>query len=217
MLDYAQARQLMVDCQLRTFDVNDVAVLEAFATVPRERFVQPGTEDFAYIDRTLRLSGSEASSRAMPAPMVLARMIQALKIRPGMRVLDVAAGYGYGTALLTELKARAVALESDADLAQVARERLGATAEVITGPLGEGAAAQGPYDAILVQGRVETRPQALLDQLRDDGRLVCVLGEDRGAKATLFVRAGDAFGARPLFDANLPALADFAVAHGFAF
>ena len=47
MLDYAQARQLMVDCQLRTFDVNDVTVLDAFATVPRERFVQPGAEDVA--------------------------------------------------------------------------------------------------------------------------------------------------------------------------
>lgn len=217
MLDFAQARQLMVDCQLRTFDVNDVPVLDAFATVPRERFVQHGTEDFAYIDRTLRLSSGSEIARFMPAPMVLARMIQALKIRPGARALDVAAGYGYGTALLAELKARAVALESDPDLAQVARERLGQTAEVIAGPLGEGVAAQGPYDAILVQGRVETRPQTLLDQLRDDGRLVCVLGPDRGAKVTLFVRAGDAFGARPLFDANLPVLPDFAAAHGFAF
>ena len=65
MLDYAQARRLMVDCQLRTFDVNDVAVLDAFDAVPRERFVPPGREDFAYIDQALRL-GPE---RVMPAPM----------------------------------------------------------------------------------------------------------------------------------------------------
>jgi protein-L-isoaspartate(D-aspartate) O-methyltransferase len=75
----------------------------------------------------------------------------------------------------------------------------------------------GPFDAILVEGRVEVRPQALLDQLRDDGRLVCVLGPHRNAKATLFVRAGDAFGARPLFDASLPALKSFATEPGFAF
>ncbi|TXN25012.1 protein-L-isoaspartate O-methyltransferase [Methylobacterium sp. WL9] len=217
MLDHAQARQLMVDCQLRTFDVNDVAVLDAFATVPRERFVQPGTEDFAYIDRTLRIGADDGGGRAMPAPMVLARMIQALKIRPGARVLDVAAGYGYGTALLSELDARVVALECQADLAQAARERLGQTAEVIHGPLREGAAAQSPYDAILVQGRIETRPQGLLDQLRTDGRLVCLFGPDRSAKVTLFVRAGDAFGSRPLFDANLPALRDFTTSHGFTF
>ncbi|GEO97958.1 protein-L-isoaspartate O-methyltransferase family protein [Methylobacterium haplocladii] len=217
MLDHAQARQLMVDCQLRTFDVNDVAVLDAFATVPRERFVQPGAEDFAYIDRTLRISADGGEARAMPAPMVLARMIQALKIRPGARVLDVAAGYGYGTALLTELGARVVALECETGLAQAARQRLGQTAEVIDGPLGDGAAAQAPYDAILVQGRIETRPQVLLDQLRSDGRLVCVFGPDRGAKVTVFVRSGDAFGSRPLFDANLPELRDFVAAHAFTF
>lgn len=217
MLDHAQARQLMIDCQLRTFDVNDVAMLDAFASVPRERFVQPGAEDFAYIDRTLQLSADNNEVRAMPAPMVLARMIQALKIRPGARVLDVAAGHGYATAVLVQLKARAVALESDSGLAQAARERLGQTAEVVEAPLGEGAPAQGPYDSILVQGRVETRPQSLLDQLRDEGRLVCVLGPDRGAKATLFVRAGNAFGSRPIFDAALPVLQDFAAVREFAF
>ena len=61
MLDYAQARRLMVDCQLRTFDVNDVAVLDAFDSVPRERFVPPGREDFAYIDQTLTFDGGLVS------------------------------------------------------------------------------------------------------------------------------------------------------------
>ena len=87
MLDYAQARRLMVDCQLRTFDVNDVAVLDAFDEVPRERFVPPGREDFAYIDQALRLG---RPGRAMPAPMLLARMVQALAIEPGNRALDAA-------------------------------------------------------------------------------------------------------------------------------
>lgn len=207
----------MVDCQLRTFDVNDVAVLDAFASVPRERFVPPGQEDFACSDRPLRLGTESGEPRVMPAPMVLARMIQALKVRPGARILDVAAGYGYATAALTELGAHVVAVESEPALARGARERLGRRAEVIEGPLGAGAPAQGPYDAILVEGRVETRPQALLDQLRDDGRLVCVLGAERGARAMLFVRAGGAFGSRPLFDAALPALRDFSAAAGFAF
>ncbi len=70
---------------------------------------------------------------------------------------------------------------------------------------------------ILINGRVEVRPQALLDQLKDDGRLVCVMGPHRNAKVTLFVRAGDAFGARPLFDASLPGLEAFAAEAGFAF
>lgn len=216
MLDYAQARRLMVDCQLRTFDVNDVAVLDAFDSVPRERFVPAGREDFAYIDQPLTLAGGEEGPRVMPAPMVLARMVQALKVRPGTRALDVATGYGYGAAILRRLGAEVVALDSLPDLTQAARERLGDTVEVVQGPLGAPAAG-GPFDAILVEGRVETRPQALLDQLRDDGRLVCVLGPPRGAKATLFVRSGDAFGARALFDAALPALKAFASEPGFAF
>lgn len=217
MLDYAQARRLMVDCQLRTFDVNDIAVLDAFDTVPRERFVTPGREDFAYIDQPLRLGAADGDLRVMPAPMVLARMIQALKLGPGVRALDVAAGYGYGTALMSELGAAVIALEPLAALAEGARERLGAEARVVEGPLAAGLPGEGPYDAILVEGRIETRPQVLLDQLKDDGRLVCVLGPERGAKATLFVRAGDAFGSRPLFGAALPALQAFATEAGFTF
>ncbi len=217
MLDYAQARRLMVDCQLRTFDVNDVAVLDAFDTIPRERFVPQGREDFAYIDQTLRLGGAEGDARFLPAPMVLARLIQALSIRPGARVLDVGAGYGYAAALMSRLGAAVVALETVPDLAAGARERLAGTAEVVEGPLQAGLKDKGPYDAILIAGRVEVRPQALLDQLKDGGRLACVLGRDRAAKATLFVRAGDAFGARPLFDASLPGLSAFAAEAAFSF
>ncbi|GJD94797.1 protein-L-isoaspartate O-methyltransferase family protein [Methylobacterium iners] len=212
MLDYAQARRLMVDCQLRTFDVNDIAVLDAFDDVPRERFVPPGREDFAYIDQTLALG----HGRGMPAPMLLARMIQALAVASGTRALDVGSGYGYGAAVLARLGAEVVALESEAPLAAAARERLpGVT--VREGPLAAGAPADGPYDAILVNGRVEVRPQALLDQLSEGGRLVCVMGRDRAAKTTLFVRAGSAFGSRPLFDAALPGLEGFAAEAGFAF
>ncbi|AWN43349.1 protein-L-isoaspartate O-methyltransferase [Methylobacterium durans] len=217
MLDYAQARRLMVDCQLRTFDVNDNAVLDAFDTIPRERFVPQGREDFAYIDQTLRLGGGDGDARFLPAPMVLARLIQALAIRPGTRVLDVATGYGYAAALMSRLGAHVVALEAVPDLAAAARERLAGTAEVIEGPLAAGAPGSGPFDAILVGGRVEVRPQSLLDQLADGGRLACVMGRERAAKATLFVRAGDAFGARPLFDASVPALSAFAAEAGFSF
>ncbi|MCJ2010016.1 protein-L-isoaspartate O-methyltransferase [Methylobacterium sp. E-041] len=218
MLDYAQARRLMVDCQLRTFDVNDIAVLDAFDAVPRENFVPPGAEPFAYIDQNLKLGGSDGDLRYMPASMLLARMIQALRIGGGVRALDVGTGYGYAAAVMARLGGRVTALESDPALAEAARERLdGTQVEVVEGPLAAGLPKAGPYDAILINGRVEVRPQALLDQLKDEGRLVCVLGRDKSAKATLFVRAGDAFGARPLFDAALPGLAAFREEAGFAF
>jgi protein-L-isoaspartate(D-aspartate) O-methyltransferase len=217
MIDYAQARRMMVDCQLRTFDVNDNTVLDAFDTVARETFVPKGREPFAYIDQTLHIGGSGGETRCMPAPMVLARMIQALRVRPGVAALDVASGYGYAAAIMAHLGAQVTALESVPDLAAEARARLGTAAQVVEGPIAAGAPKQAPFDVILINGRVEVRPQALLDQLKDDGRLVCVMGPHRNAKVTLFVRAGDAFGARPLFDASLPGLDAFAEEAGFAF
>jgi protein-L-isoaspartate(D-aspartate) O-methyltransferase len=221
MLDYAQARRLMVDCQLRTFDVNDIALLDAFDAVPRERFVPEGREAFAYIDQPIALGAEDGESRSMPAPAALARLIQALTVKPGERALDVATGLGYAAALLNRLGARVVALESLPGLAASARERLtavtGKDIPVETGPLAEGAKGQGPYDAILVNGRVETRPQALLEQLADGGRLACVQGEGRTGKATLWVRAGNAFGSRPLFDVAMPLLRAFATEPGFTF
>lgn len=217
MLDYAQARRLMVDCQLRTFDVNDNAVLDAFDSVPRETFVPKNQEPFAYIDQPIRLGAADGDVRVTPSPMVLARMIQALKLQPGSVALDVATGFGYGAAVMKRLGADVTALESLPDLAAAARERLVGQATVVEGPLAAGAPKQGPFDAILINGRVEVRPQALLDQLKDDGRLICVYGPDRGAKVTVFVRAGDAFGSRPLFNAALPGLTAFAAEKAFAF
>ncbi|KMO13137.1 protein-L-isoaspartate O-methyltransferase family protein [Methylobacterium platani] len=217
MLDYAQARRLMVDCQLRTFDVTDIALLDAFDAVPRERFLPADRAAFAYIDQPQAVGTEDGETRFMPAPMVLARLIQALSLKPGNRVLDVGAGLGYGAAILHRLGVEVVALESLPGLAAAARERLGDGATVESGPLDKGAAGRGPYDAILIEGQVEQRPQGLLDQLADGGRLACVQGQGRPAKATLWVRSGDAFGSRPLFDAVLPPLRAFAVEAGFAF
>jgi protein-L-isoaspartate(D-aspartate) O-methyltransferase len=222
MLDYAQARRLMVDCQLRTFDVTDIALLDAFDAVPRERFMPADRQDFAYIDQPQAVGTEDGETRFMPAPMVLARLIQALALKPGNRVLEVGTGLGYGAALLRHLGVEVVALESLPGLATAARERLaegglGAGATVEVGPLEKGAPDHAPYDAILINGQVEQRPQTLLEQLADGGRLACVQGQGRPAKATLWVRSGDAFGSRPLFDANLPSLRAFAVEPGFAF
>ena len=219
-MDFAQARRMMVDSQLRTFDVNDIPLLDAMGDIARERFVLPGRESLAYIDQDLPVS-SGGERRFMLAPMVLARMIQALEIEPGMRVLDVAPGLGYSSAVLARLGATVTALESHEALAAAARERLEAAGvagvTVVAGPLDQGCAADAPYDAILVNGAVEVRPEALLQQLSTSGRLVCIQGRGRAAKATLYVRAGQAFGMRSVFDAAAPPLAEFQAELGFVF
>jgi protein-L-isoaspartate(D-aspartate) O-methyltransferase len=223
MLDFAQARRMMVDCQLRTFDVNDLPLLVVMDDVPRERFVPEDHAAFAYIDRDIPVSdGLEAPERRfMLAPMVLARLIQALDVKKGDKVLDVAGGLGYASAVMARLGASVIALEASEALAKAARERLGQcgveTVRTVAGPLDKGFAEAAPYDAILVNGAVEMKPQGLLEQLGQGGRLACVEGTGRAAKARLYVRSGDAFGARSLFDAAAPPLMAFRAEPGFVF
>ncbi|RDI59954.1 protein-L-isoaspartate O-methyltransferase family protein [Microvirga subterranea] len=220
MVDFTQARRMMVDSQLRTFDVNDIPLLDAMDSVPRERFVLPGREELAYIDQDIPVSlGIER--RYMLSPMIMARMIQSLGIEVGERVLDVACGRGYSSAVMAELGAQVTALESEEPLAQTATECLAAAGvnniTVNHGPLDQGVAGNAPYDAILVNGAVETRPDGLLAQLAEGGRLICVKGRGRAARATLYVRSGDTFGERSLFDAAAPLLAAFQTKPGFTF
>ena len=223
MSDYADARRNMVDCQLRTFDVSDRAILAAMEEVRREEFVPAGRQALAYLDQNLLIpGGAEQEARVMLAPMVLARLLQALDISAGDRVLDVAGGYGYSAALLARLGARVTALESRADLAQEARSRLtaagfGANVTCRDGAIEAGSAGDGPFDAILVNGAVEELPQDLLDQLADGGRFACLRMTGHSGKAILHVRSGDAFGFRSLFDASAPVLAPFRAPAVFSF
>ncbi len=220
MVDFSQARRMMVDSQLRTFDVNDIPLLDAMDSVPREMFVLPGREELAYIDQDILISDGPAR-RFMLSPMNLGRMIQALDVDAGEKALDVASGRGYAAAVMDKLGAQVTALESDEALAADARKSLaGAGAsrvEVVVGPLDQGYPKQGPYDVILINGALDVRPDALLQQLAEGGRLVCVMGRGRAARATLYVRSGDAFGERTLFDAAAPVLAPFVQEAGFKF
>ncbi|NBJ10100.1 protein-L-isoaspartate O-methyltransferase family protein [Microvirga arsenatis] len=220
MVDFAQARRIMVDGQLRTFDVNDIPLLDAMDSVPRELFALPGREELAYIDQDILVSNG-AERRYMLSPMILGRLIQALAIEPGERVLDVACGRGYAAAVFHKLGAQVTALEADEALASAAVQSLKAagagSVTVVAGSLDQGYAANAPYDAILVNGSVEVRPDALLQQLAEGGRLVCVKGRGRAARATLYVRSGDAFGERSLFEAAAPLLAPFVQPPGFTF
>lgn len=220
MIDFTQARRTMVDSQLRTFDVNDIRLLDAIDAVPRERFVLPGSEQLAYSDQELAVSEG-ADRRFMVTPMVLARMIQALEIDAGDTVLDVACGRGYSSAILSELGAYVTALEADGELVQAARAALSLAGAkrvaVERGDLADGFANSAPYDAILVNGALGMRPETLLRQLKNGGRLVCVMGQGRGGRATLFVRSGDAWGERTLFDAAAPVLETFQPKPGFVF
>ena len=217
--DFAQARKMMVDCQIRPTKVTDSRVLEAFGTIPREAFVSRHQRAIAYIDEDLPVPGG----RCMMEPMVLARLIQALAISAEDNILVVGCGTGYSAAVLARIAGSVIAVETRAQLVERAQETLVATgvdnAVAIKGRLTEGFAKEGPYDGILIEGAVESVPNHLLEQLTASGRLVAVwrpAGHPVGV-ASEGIRAGEGFTRKPLFDAQIPVLDEFRSKREFVF
>jgi protein-L-isoaspartate(D-aspartate) O-methyltransferase len=215
MDEFAAARRNMVDCQVRTQDVTDLRVIEAFLQVPRERFMPAAKQGLAYLDYEVPL-GDGAKARRLLKPAVLAKLIQAVGPRSTDRVLDIAGGSGYSAAVWARLAGEVTALEDDAALSRAAQKNVGDAATVVTGALTAGWAAAAPYDIILLNGACEVIPPALFQQLKDGGRLLCVMGAAPG-KATLYLRDGDNFSSRALFDAAAAPLPGFAKAPAFVF
>jgi protein-L-isoaspartate(D-aspartate) O-methyltransferase len=151
--------------------------------------------------------------------MVLAKLIQAAELEASDRVLDVGCTTGYTAAVLAHIAAQVVALEQDAGLAKGAREALSPqrNVEVVTRALAEGWPQGAPYDVIMLEGATDIVPHALCEQLKDGGRLVCVLGSGPGSKAMLYRRSGGETGGRPVFDASAGLLPGFAETPAFAF
>src|SRR5262245_57694801 len=149
MADLAQARRTMIDCQVRTFDVTDLGLLQVMDQTPREKFVPPAQLPLAYSDQLIHCGGR----RWLLAPMAVARLLQALRVRAGDAVLDVGCGGGYTTALAAKLGGRVTGLEAAPDLAAIAKAglaELGLGATIITGPVADGYPQGAPFDAILV-------------------------------------------------------------------
>jgi len=221
MIDFAALRRTMVDGQVRTADVTDLRLLAVMLDLPRERFVPAAKAEFAYLDRDIPVSGADRPVRWLLKPMVLAKLIQAAAIGETEQVLDVGCATGYSSALLGRLAGGVVALEEDMALAQKATENIAAlgaaNVQVAIGALAAGWPAGGPYDAILLEGASGVVPQALLGQLKEGGRLVCVLGAGPAGKAMLYhARAGE-FSGRPIFNAAAPLLPGFAETPEFVF
>lgn len=206
----------MVDGQIRTADVTDHRVIEAFLAVPREDFVPEARRELAYLDQRVPLG---SPGRATLEPMTLAKLVQLADPQEGDRALVVGCGYGYAAAVFAELAAHVVALEVDAALAEEARLRLAGrkNVEVVEGPLPDGAPANAPYDLIFCDGAVATRLESLAGQLAADGRIVAPAGEGRATRATVFRRGEGGLAAARFFDSCGPMLPGFERAEAFAF
>lgn len=217
MFDSAQARRMMVDGQVRIADVTNPELIEAMLAVPRERFVPAALCEQAYLDSDIEI----AKGRVLLKPMVLAKLIQALRIGSDDRVLDVGCGTGYSSAVLARLAGSVVALEEDVALAEAAKQALAAAGarnvSVQCGSLTNGWQASAPYSAVLINGAVEITPELLGRQLAPGGRLACILGKRPASKATLFRVAEGRLVGRPIFDATAPVLPGFVAPPAFVF
>jgi len=208
--DYAPARRAMVDSQLRPQGIVDPLVVAAMGRVERERFLPDDVRPLAYADRAVAIGGG----RFLPAPTVLGQLLTEMRAEPGQRALVIGAGTGYSAAVLAEMGLDVVALESAPELAAHARE-LGI--DVVEGKLEAGHKPGAPYDHILIDGAVESIPDAIVDQLADGGRLGTAL-IDRGVSRLIVGRkVGGAFGYLSIGDAGTPALPGFSRPKAFTF
>jgi protein-L-isoaspartate(D-aspartate) O-methyltransferase len=200
---------MMVDTQVRPSDVTKFPIIDAMLAVPREAFVPDAKREAAYVGENLDIGGG----RAMLEPRTLAKMIDALDIQPGHVVLDVACGLGYSTAVLARMCDFVVAVEDDETRAQEAQTLLseqGAdNAAVMAGALAEGSAKSGPYDVIILQGGVEDVPPAVIDQLREGGRIAAVFAEGTLGVVRIGHKIDGAMNWRFSFNASAPVLAGF--------
>ncbi len=208
MQDFATRRTMMVDTQVRPSDVTKFPIIAAMLHVPREQFVPAAKREAAYIGENLEL----APGRVLLEPRNFSKMLDALDIQPDDLVLDVGAGLGYSSAVIARMAEAVVALEDEemASQAEAALAEAGAdNVAVVTGALTKGAAQHGPYDAILIEGAVETVPAAFIEQLKEGGRITAIFMEGALGVARIGYKIDGAMSWRDLFNGTAPVLQGF--------
>ncbi|MDY0954447.1 MAG: protein-L-isoaspartate O-methyltransferase family protein [Stenotrophomonas rhizophila] len=184
-IDYSHARELMVEQQIRPWDVLEIRVLDVLARLPREAFVAESHKALAYADIELPLGFGQK----MMKPVIEGRTLQALDLQPGDEVLEIGTGSGYLSACMGELAREVLSLEIQPELATGARARLDAaglgnnvrieTADALTWDT------ERRFDAICVTAAVDTIPSRFTQWLRPGGRLFVIRGQSPVMEAVL--------------------------------
>ncbi len=216
-IDFSQAREKMVEQQIRPWDVLDLRVLNVLARLPREAFLPEAYRALAYADLEIPLPGGQK----MMKPVIEGRMLQALDLQPGEDVLEIGTGSGFASACLAALAREVVSLEIDPALSAQARTQLDATGLGTNVRLETADAfhwqSDRRFDAICVTGAAANLPLQFLEWLRPGGRLFIVRGHEPAMEAVL-VHA-DAAGPRiqSLFETDLAYLKGAAPTPQFQF
>lgn len=207
--DWETERRGMVERQLRRRGIRDERVLRAMSEIPREEFVPAELRVMAYGDAPVGIGCGQTISQ----PYMTALMAQELELTGAETVLEVGAGSGYAAAVLGALAARVVAVEIVKPLARQARnnlERAGRAGNVtvVEGDGGLGFAQFAPYDAISVAAAAPEIPAALLEQLKDPGRLVIPVGSRDDQELRVVTKRGG------IVEQRVPTLCQFVPLRG---
>ncbi|MCX8280817.1 protein-L-isoaspartate O-methyltransferase [Phyllobacterium sp. 0TCS1.6C] len=215
VLNFEDLRTKMVDNQLRTTDVTDKAVLQAFLAVPREKFVPSVREALAYIDDDVMVATAtaETPARYLMQPSPFAKLVQLANVQPEDVVLDIGCATGYSAAVLSHLATSVIAVECDTNLAGQATSLLSSlgcdNVVVVTGQLENGYASEAPFDVIIIEGSVDYVPGPLFEQLKDGGRLVVVEGRGNSGKSMVYVKNEGIISGRRAFNSAVKPLPGF--------
>jgi len=213
-----QARYNMIEQQIRPWDVADSAVLQLLSLVKREDFVPVPYKGVAFADMAIPLAGGQN----MLAPRLQARLLQDAAVQSGDKVLEIGTGSGFMTALLAHQAQRVISLEINPELADQARANLQKAgihnAEVRQADGALGAPAEAPFDVIVLGGSVAEVPQVLLQQLKINGRLVAIVGDEPIMHAQVVTRTSETnFKSDEKWDDNAPRLLNFPQPSAFKF
>jgi protein-L-isoaspartate(D-aspartate) O-methyltransferase len=205
----------MVDTQVRPNDVTKFPIIEAMLSVPRESFVPESMRAAAYVGENVDLG----AGRVMLEARTFAKMLDALDIGPSDRVLVIGCGLGYSAAVIARMAGAVVAVEDVEALADGAARTLaaqgGGRVTLRRGSLAAGAPDLAPYDVILIEGAVETVPDAIPAQLAEGGRIACLFAEGALGVVRIGVKGDGAVSWRPVFNAGAPVLDGFGKRRGF--
>ena len=172
----------MVETQLKARDIFDKNTLSAMARVPREQFVPEDYRVYSYTDGPLPIGEGQTISQ----PYIVAFMTQALRLKPGDRVLEVGTGSGYQAAILAEIVDSVYTIEIVEKLGIRAKQLLKSlrynNVEVKIGDGYHGWPERAPFDAIMVTAGAESIPQPLIDQLSEGGRMIIPVGPHKGVR-----------------------------------
>ncbi len=190
-MDLGKERASMVEHQLRRRGIADSRVLTAMGEVPREAFVPEEQKRNAYVDGALPLSHGQTISQ----PLMVAMSLEALRLTGDETVLEIGAGSGYQAAVLSKLAKKVYAIEIIPDLVCNARLALDSLSidnvEIICADGRKGWPDGAPYDGIVVAAAAEEVPPALIEQLKDGGRLVIPVGGKWGQSLQTLQKRGD--------------------------